>query len=211
MSLIDAATMPTWPASIASTSDQARLADAGERAVVDDVGRPEPQLLALLQRAGDHAHEHDDAAKRVVPAVEDQRRHRRVAIGDRRRDARDDGLEHLFDADAGLRRDQQRVGGVEADRVLDLLLDPIGARDRQIDLVQDRHDRQVVVERDVDVRERLRLDALRGIDDEQGTLRTRRASARLRSGSRRGPACLSVGTDRRAHPSLCNGAGPTAP
>ena len=67
----------------------------------------------------------------------------------------------------GLRRHEQRVRRVEPDRVLDLLLDLVGPRDRQIDLVEDRDDVEVVVERDVDVRERLRLDALRGIDDEQ--------------------------------------------
>ena len=89
------------------------------------------------------------------------------SIGLGRRDAVDDRLEHLVDADAGLGGHQQRVGGVEADGLLDLLLDPVGARDRQIDLVEHRDDVEIVVERDVDVGERLRLDALRGVDDQE--------------------------------------------
>ena len=74
------------------------------------------------------------------------------------------------DAEAGLGRDQDRVGGVEPDHVLDLLLDLVGLGRRQVDLVEDRHDLVVVVERLVDVGERLRLDALRGVDDQQRTL-----------------------------------------
>ena len=63
-----------------------------------------------------------------------------------------------------------RVGGVEADHVLDLLLDPLGLGGRQVDLVEDRHDLVVVVDRLVDVGERLRLDALAGVDDEERAL-----------------------------------------
>ena len=144
-----------------------RLAHREHRAFVDLIGRPELELGALRDLAGHHAHEHDDAAIGVVPAVEDQCGERSLAIGHGRWDAVDDGLEHIVDALPGLRRYEQRVFRVEPDRVLDLLLDPIGSRDRQIDLVEHRHDVEVVVERDVDVRERLRFDALRGIDDEQ--------------------------------------------
>ena len=38
---------------------------------------------------------------------------------------------------------------------------------RQIDLVDDRDDRQALLVREMDVRHGLRLDALRGIDDQQ--------------------------------------------
>ena len=40
----------------------------------------------------------------------------------------------------------------------------------QVDLVDDRHDLEVVVERQVDVGQRLRLDALRGVDDQDRAL-----------------------------------------
>ena len=71
------------------------------------------------------------------------------------------------DADAGLGRDHHRVGGVDADHVLDLLLDLVGLGGGQVDLVQDRHDLVVGVERLIDVGERLRLDALAGVDHQQ--------------------------------------------
>ena len=41
---------------------------------------------------------------------------------------------------------------------------------RQVDLVDDGDERQVRLERQVDVGQRLRLDALRGVDDEQRAL-----------------------------------------
>ena len=62
------------------------------------------------------------------------------------------------------------VGGVEADHVLDLLLDALGLGGGQVDLVEDRHDLVVGVERLVDVGERLRLDALGCVDHEQRAL-----------------------------------------
>ena len=49
-------------------------------------------------------------------------------------------------------------------------LHPLRVGAREVDLVEDREDREIVVERQVDVRERLRLDALRGVDDQDGAL-----------------------------------------
>ena len=62
------------------------------------------------------------------------------------------------------------VRGIDADHVLDLLLDAVGVGRRQVDLVQDGQDLEVVVERLIDVGERLRLDALAGIDDQDRAL-----------------------------------------
>jgi hypothetical protein len=59
------------------------------------------------------------------------------------------------------------VRGVDADHVLDLLLDALGLGGGQVDLVEDRDDLVVVVDRLIDVGERLRLDALRGVDHQQ--------------------------------------------
>ena len=50
---------------------------------------------------------------------------------------------------------------------------------RQVDLVEDRDDLEVVVEREVDVGERLRLDALRGVDDQERALARREAARDL--------------------------------
>ncbi len=81
-----------------------------------------------------------------------------------------DGFEHFRHVQPGLRRDQDRVRRVEPDHVLDLLLDLVGLGGRQIDLVEHRHDLVIVVERLIDVGERLRLDALAGVDHEQRAL-----------------------------------------
>ncbi len=48
------------------------------------------------------------------------------------------------------------VGGIEADHVLDLLLDAVGLGSGQVDLVEDGHDFVAGIERVIDVGKRLR-------------------------------------------------------
>ena len=60
--------------------------------------------------------------------------------------------------------------GIGADQVVQLLLAPLGLRARQIDLVEDRDDLEARVEREKEIRERLRLNPLRGVDDEDRAL-----------------------------------------
>ena len=67
-----------------------------------------------------------------------------------------------------LARREDGVGGVEADDLLDLLPHPFRISSRQIDLVDDRHDLMVMLDRLIDVGEGLGLDPLRRIDDEEG-------------------------------------------
>ena len=52
------------------------------------------------------------------------------------------------------------VRGIQADHVLDLLLHLVGLGGGQVDLVDDRHDLVVVLDRLIDVGQCLRLDAL---------------------------------------------------
>ena len=59
---------------------------------------------------------------------------------------------------------------VVADQVGDLGDGAVGIGLRQVDLVHDRDDLEVVLDREVRVRERLRLDPLRRVDDEQRAL-----------------------------------------
>ena len=59
---------------------------------------------------------------------------------------------------------------VEPDHVLDLLAHSVGLGRRQVDLVEDRHDLVIVVERLIDIGQRLRLDPLGGVDHEQRAL-----------------------------------------
>ena len=71
---------------------------------------------------------------------------------------------------AGLGRDAEDVVRVVADQVGDLGGGAVGIGLRQVDLVHDRDDLEVVLDREVGVRERLRLDPLRRVDDEQRAL-----------------------------------------
>ena len=78
-----------------------------------------------------------------------------------------DGFENFFDADphlgAGINRFLRRDG----ENFLELFVHRRDVGIRQIDLVDDRYDREALFVREMHVRDRLRLDALRGIDNEQ--------------------------------------------
>ena len=126
-----------------------------------------------------HAHQHDDAEIGVVPAVDQQRLQRRGLVALRRRQARDDGFEHALDIEAGLGRDGDGVGRVEPDHLLDLLPDALRLGGGQIDLVEHRHDLMTGVERVIDVGQRLRLDALRRVDDQQRSFARRQRTRDL--------------------------------
>ena len=126
--------------------------------------------LTATQRAIDDAQQHHDAEIGVVPAIHQQCLERRVAISLGRRQAVNDRLQHLADVEAGLGGNQNRIGGIEPDHVLDLLLDLVGFGGGEIDLVENRHDLVIVLDRLVDIGERLRLDALARIDHQQRAL-----------------------------------------
>jgi hypothetical protein len=136
----------------------------------------ELDVLALADRAVDDADQDDDAEIGVVPAVDEHRLQRRGAVALGRRDAGDDRFQHLADADAGLGGGEHRVVGGEADDVLDLLADLVGLGGGQVDLVDDGHDLMVVLDRLVHVGQRLRLDALAGVHDQQRPLARRQTS-----------------------------------
>ena len=90
--------------------------------------------------------------------------------GFRRGDSRDDRLEHVVDADAFLGAGENRVGGVEPDDFLDLLPGALDIGAGQIDLVDHRNNFEPVIEREINVGERLRLDPLARIDHQQRAL-----------------------------------------
>ena len=127
----------------------------------------EADLHARPDGAVDDPDQHDDAAVGVEPGVEDQRLERRVMVALGRRHALDDRLEGVDDADARLGRRQDGVGRVEADDLLDLPLRLVDLRAGQVDLVDHRHDLEVAVDREIRVGQRLRLDALGGVDEQQ--------------------------------------------
>ena len=149
---------------------------------VDQVGGArghETDLLALPDRAVDHPDQDDDAEIRIVPAVDEHRLQGRIDVPARRRDPRDDRLQHVRDPDPGLRRGQHRVVRGQADDILDLALHLLGVGRGQIDLVDHRHDLMVVLDRLVDVGERLRFHALGRIDHQQRALAGGEAAADL--------------------------------
>ena len=82
----------------------------------------------------------------------------------------DDRVQDVLDALAGLGRDAQHAIGVVSDQVGDLRGGAVRVGLRQVDLVHDRDDLEVVLDRQVGVRQRLGLDPLRRVDDEQRAL-----------------------------------------
>ena len=156
-----------------------RREEADALDVIGGVGAHHPDALALFHHAVDDPHQHHDAEIDVVPAVDQQRLQRGVAVALRRRQPVHDGFQHVVDAETGLGRDHHRVGRVDADHVLDLLLDLVRFRRRQVDLVEHRHDLVAGVERVIDVGERLRLDALAGVDHQQRAFAGRQRARNL--------------------------------
>ena len=71
------------------------------------------------------------------------------------------------DAGPFLRAREDRVARVEPDDVLDLALRFVRLRAGQVDLVDDRHDLEVVLDSEIRIRQGLRLDALGGIHEEK--------------------------------------------
>jgi hypothetical protein len=133
-------------------------------------GAHQPDVVVLVERSLGEADVDDHALVRVVVRVEDQALERRLGIALGRRDPLHDRLEDLGDAGAVLGRRQQHFFARHRQDALQLLDDHIGLGRRQVDLVEDRDDRQVLLEGEVDVGERLGLDALGGVDDEDRAL-----------------------------------------
>ena len=79
----------------------------------------------------------------------------------------DDGLENLVDADAVFSAGQDALAALDDEQFFDFAHDAFGIGRRQVDLVDDRNDGEIVFQREMVVRERLRLDALRRIDNQQ--------------------------------------------
>ena len=92
---------------------------------------------------------------------------------------RDELLEDVDDALPRLAGHVQDVVHRLAEQVGDLLGDALGLGAGQVDLVEHRDQLEAALDRQVRVRERLRLDALRGVDDQQRALAGRERAADL--------------------------------
>ena len=115
-----------------------------------------------------HAHDDDDAEIRVVIGVYQRSLERGGDLAALRRgQLGDDGFQHVRNAEACLGRNLDGVGGVETDDLLDLLLDARHIGGGQVHLVEDGDDLVILVDRLVDVGQRLGLDALAGVHHQQ--------------------------------------------
>ena len=132
--------------------------------------RHDLDLVALTKPSVDDAREHNHAAVRIEPRVEDERLQRSVGVALRRRQQVHDGFEDVGNVLAGLRRDRNGIVRRQPDRLLDHLLRALDVGAGQVDLVDDRNDVEPVRDGEVRVGQRLGLDALRGVDDQQRAL-----------------------------------------
>ena len=157
--------------------DRLRRDDADLEHLVHGAGRHHLDPVAVRELAVDDADVRHDAPVGVVDRVEDQRARRRVRIALGRRDLVDDQVEQLLNTLAGLGRDPQDVVGVAADDAGDLRGVLLRLRAGQVDLVEHGDDVEVGVDREVEVGERLRLDALSGVDEQDSALARLEAAA----------------------------------
>ena len=107
----------------------------------------EPNALALLEHAIDHADHDDRATVGVVPTVEDECTQRSVRIALGRGDPRDDRFEDLVDPDAGFSAGLDCTRCVDADHFLNLTCNLLRLCAGEVDLVQHRNDREIVLDR----------------------------------------------------------------
>ncbi len=131
--------------------------------------------LVLAHSSGEETHVGHHALVRVVVRVEDQALQRRVRVTGRRRDALDDGFEHLGHTGPILGRHEQDLLARYGEHVLQFVHDHRRLGRGEVDLVDHRHDDKSLGKREMDIGERLCLDALSRVDDQD------RALARLQA------------------------------
>ena len=144
--------------------------DAETFDVVASVGLHEPDLHSWLELAIDHVDENHDAAVLVEPGVEDEAAQRPVGIALGCWNPVNDGFKDVGNANPLLGRSEDGAGGVDADDALDLLLRALGFGGRQVDLVDDGDDFEMVLDRQMRIRESLGLDALTRVHHQQRAL-----------------------------------------
>ena len=137
------------------------------------------QVVTLLNLTVENADRGDDAAILIEIRVEDEGLERLIGVAGGRAHEEDDSLEQVVDALARLSGDAHGVVGGDGELVLDLDFDLIGMGRRQVDLVDGGNDVQVGVHREARIGDRLCLDALGGVDHEDGALACREAAGDL--------------------------------
>jgi hypothetical protein len=121
----------------------------------------------------------DDAAVGVVDGVEDHGAGRSVRVADRRGRSRTILSSSASTPTPVLPETRRHVLGVAADEVGQLCGVLLRLGGRQVDLVQHRDDGEVVLHRQVQVGQRLGLDALRSVDQQHRALASRQGTGHL--------------------------------
>ena len=140
---------------------------------------PQADLLAHAQMAVHHAHQNDDTAVAVEPGIENQRAQGQIGRAFGRRHQHDDGFQDVVNADSLFGAGQHGIARIQADDGFDLLANPLRLGRREIDLVDDRNDFQVVVQGQVRVGQRLRFHALGGVHHQKGAFAGLQAARHL--------------------------------
>ena len=125
------------------------------------------ETSAGAERPIHHPHVTYHATIGIELRVEDQRA-QAIVMALRRWNSMDDRFEDLLDADAVLGAGEDAFAAFHHQQLLDLAHHALGIGSGQIDLVDHWNDREIVFERKVIVCQRLRLDALSGVDDQHG-------------------------------------------
>ena len=135
----------------------------------DRIPRPcrhEQDLAAGSDRSVEQTHQNDNAAVIVILAVKNERFQRSRGISFRSRYLFHYALEHIVNIDAELGGDLRSILRGDPDYLLHFVLCPLRICGRKIDLVYDGNDLKIIVKCKIGVGKRLRLDALRCVDDQ---------------------------------------------
>ncbi len=162
--------------------------------LVHRLGREHQRPLPPGQPPVHHPDVGDHAAVGVVHRVEDQRAGRRVQVAAGRRDLGHDRVQQLHHALAGLGRHPQHVARLAADDAGQLGRVLVRLGRGQVDLVQHRDQVQVGAQRQVQVGQRLGLDALGRVDQQDRAL-----AGGQRAGDLVGEVDVAGGIDQVEH------------
>ena len=127
-------------------------------------------MLPLAHGSLHDAHENDNAAIGVEPRVEDEGLKGRIGIAFGGGETMHDRFQHFVHSLACFGAHGDGVRSIQSDGLLDVFLGAENVGGRQVDLVDHRNDFQTVMDSQIGVGERLRLDALARVDHQQGTL-----------------------------------------
>ena len=159
------------------TGTQLRTRDEAARSEIPDLGYIEGGTTRHQTDAGTDLHralldstENDNTTVVIIEGVEDQRLQRLFLRAGRCRQLLHDGLQDLLHIFTGLRRDTRRIMCLDADDILDFLRHTIRIGRRKIDFIDHRKDLEIMIQRQIGIRQRLRLDTLRRIDDQNRTI-----------------------------------------